>query len=522
MPRHAGFFRSLICARPDDTVFGYGSYAAKNMSSGLRNVRAGMRAWTFNNCATSSSWFKCAWPTSYMVTSGAEGMSASTFSVNQKTQNVTRLVIDEGSTRRRIVMKIIFAVPVFLLLLSATAVAEQLDLRTQPLVETVLFDKARVRQILIQRIESGVYDDYTADLCIDDLSRCDAEVFRPYKAVKEGRESFPLVVEGAAWKDLPEAVKSEILNDIVYSFWGSPKRDYSPLAVSIHSLAGDYSPLRRLSDKSNERYLQFASPDSLHGGAGKYAYGPNCWYSAISAISGAGSMYAESLNLRAAAWNQPRFLGPIEFRQHMAGFTLVSAPQFGDIIRYYTEDPLVYDSSRYVWAGEVHAAVYIGTENYMNVAGKHATREIALTKNGRSDLDFLVFQDVRGMDADYLEGEKNKLVPDTDRSKVKKGYFRVNQGAQLLDPAVDGKLSDAYSGYLLDTANYIDRWLCLGKFIAPPAGTEKTCTDYPATWKAVKLQPSGPEPTEVRSLHPQKPQGRQQEQMKQRELIQAG
>ena len=66
---------------------------------------------------------------------------------------------------------------------------------------------------------------------------------------------------------------------------------------------------------------------------------------------------------------------------------------------YYTDDP-IYDN-KLIFGGEVHAAVFVGKETYRNGAGKPTTREIALTKNGRSDLDFLIFQDVRGLDETY-------------------------------------------------------------------------------------------------------------------------
>ncbi|UZM15851.1 hypothetical protein LZV00_08985 [Pseudomonas kielensis] len=113
----------------------------------------------------------------------------------------------------------------------------------------------------------------------------------------------------------------------------------------------------------------------------------------------------------------------------------------------------------------MHAAVYIGKENYTREDGSKAVRDIALTKNGRSDSDFLIFQDVRGMDENYLRSGE---VPAVDSSQqIKKGYFRVNKGSSLLDPTSAGRLADTYGSYLVDIKNYTDRWLCLGKMISP-------------------------------------------------------
>jgi hypothetical protein len=164
----------------------------------------------------------------------------------------------------------------------------------------------------------------------------------------------------------------------------------------------------------------------------------------------------------------------------MQSFTQVSNPQFGDVIRYYTDAPIYGGYKNLVYGGEVHAAVYIGKENYTNEKGIKESREIALTKNGRSDLDFLIFQDVRGMDEHYLNPAE---APAADSSQqIKKGYFRVKNGSSLLDPAAAGSLAQSYGSYLVDIKNYTDRWLCLDKLISPPAGDNMTCFNYPVNW----------------------------------------
>ena len=291
-----------------------------------------------------------------------------------------------------------------------------------------------------------------------------------------------LTIQKAAWSNLPLPVREEAVHAIVYKTWGNAKRPYSPLNVEINGVPAGASPLTYLSAKSNENYLRFAVPESLHGGLGRGAYGPNCWYNAISAIADGNSIYAQSRMLTPTSWDRRRFMGPTEFRSHMQNFTQVSIPQFGDIIRYYTDTPLYGGYQDIVFGGEVHAAVYIGKETYTNEAGNKAVRDIALTKNGRTDWDFLVFQDVRGLDETYLASAENSASVTDSSQLIKKGYFRVNRGATLLDPAISGKLAGGYGSYWVDIKNYMDRWLCLGKFISPPKGEDLTCFDYPASW----------------------------------------
>ena len=66
----------------------------------------------------------------------------------------------------------------------------------------------------------------------------------------------------------------------------------------------------------------------------------------------------------------------------MREFFKVQEPHFGDIIRYYTEEPIYGGYRNLVFGGEVHAAVYIGTETIDHCDGGLEVREIALTKNG--------------------------------------------------------------------------------------------------------------------------------------------
>lgn len=359
----------------------------------------------------------------------------------------------------------------------------EVELQTKPLIDSALYDSVRVEAQLIQRVKAGIYDGYEAELCIDAPSRCDTTVFEPYKRTEDGQARYFLIIENVAWDGLPAPVKKEVLHEIVYYTWGNAKRLYSPLDVSIKGAPADASPLIYLSANSADRYLRFAAVEQLHGGVGDSAYGPNCWYNAIAAIADVSSVYARSQNLSPTSWLRPRFMGPTEFRRLMQSFTQVSTPQFGDIVRYYTDAPLYGGYNSLVYGGEVHAAVYIGKENYTREDGSKAVRDIALTKNGRSDSDFLIFQDVRGMDENYLRSGE---VPAVDSSQqIKKGYFRVSKGSSLLDPTSAGRLADTYGSYLVDIKNYTDRWLCLGKMISPPAGDNMTCFNYPVNWLAL-------------------------------------
>jgi hypothetical protein len=367
------------------------------------------------------------------------------------------------------------------IVLPAVAYGGDVELKSARLIDSPLYNMTRVEKEEMQRIQAGIYDGYKAELCVDDLTRCNSDTFKPYKEEVDGQTKYFLTIQKSGWDGLPAAVRDEALRERVYYTWGHANRTYSPLDVAISSDPLGASPLIYLSPKSAERYLRFGAPESLEGGLGGDAYGPNCWYNAISAIADIRSAYARSQILASLSWNRPRFMGPTEFRHHMRNFISVLEPQFGDIIRYYTDDP-IYDESRRVYGGEVHAAVFVGKETYSNGAGQQVTREIALTKNGRSDLDFLIFQDVRGLDETYLPASGS----DTSNSptQIKKEYFRVKRGAALLDPASSGRLSSAHGGYLVDLKNYTDRWLCLANLIDPQA--DKSCYDsYPAEWKTL-------------------------------------
>lgn len=344
-------------------------------------------------------------------------------------------------------------------------------LRTTPLIETNLYRPALVRQKIINRIEDGAYDGYTVDLCIDDPSRCEGEAFEPYKKVVNGEVSYSLQLEDGVWDDLPSPVRQAVIREILYNTWGHSRREYSPVSVSFGGDL-DLSPLFFLNPKSSDLYLNFSRPEYLLGGQGQNAYGPNCWYTSISSIADDKSLYARSTGLAAASWDQPRFMGPTEFRAHMEQFDQVEEPRFGDILRYYTEET-IYEGM--IFGGEVHAAVYIGEETYSDKEGRVQVREIALTKNGRSDLDFLIYQDIAGLDEIYLGGD----------TRIQKNYFRVVPGAKLLNPATDGRVSYQHSAYLIDMRNYTDRWLCLAGVIPPPQGDNTTCYSYPLEWMVI-------------------------------------
>lgn len=392
-------------------------------------------------------------------------------------------------------MKILH-IAALLIFLPAIASGGEVELQTKPLIDSPLFDTERIEVELIRRVKAGIYEGYQVELCVDAPSRCDTDLFKPYRKEENGQARYLLTIEGAAWDSLPALVRKEVINEIVYYTWGSVKHQYSPLEVIFKGGPVEASPLNYLSSSSASRYLSFAAPEYLQGGVGGSAYGPNCWYNTISSIADINSVYARSQALAPATWDRPRFMGPTEFRRYMQSFTQVSKPQFGDVIRYYTDAPIYGGYKNLVYGGEVHAAVYIGKENYTDEKGSKVAREIALTKNGRSDLDFLIFQDVLGLDENYLPPAG---YPVTDSSQqIKKGYFRVKRGSSLLDPATVGRLAETYGGYLVDIKNYADRWLCLGKLISPPAGDDMTCFNYPANWltlmesdKAQKDQPGG-------------------------------
>lgn len=377
-----------------------------------------------------------------------------------------------------------FRISLVILFLCVTSFAQDFVLKTSPLISSPLYSEERVINEIIDRIRSGVYNGYTVDLCVDDPKRCEVDVFEPYKKEREGKIVYELRLDKGMWPCLHAEVQQAVLREIIYYTWGHPTKAHPPLDVSI-SETDKSSPLDLLSPHSKKMYLQFGQPEYLVGGKGKNAYGPNCWYNSIAAIADKDSHYAHKKNLAKASWEKHRFMGPTEFRFHMNSFEEVSTPQFGDIIRYYTDEEIY---SGIVFGGEIHAAVYVGRAD-IDADGKGTLREIALTKNGRNDLNFLMFQDVEAMDEIYLA----KLPEDSPLLKKsggkdprKKGYFRVKSGSKLLDPAEVGKISDCYAAYLIDQLNYRDRWDCLSGETDPPPGDNDTCYDYPCKWLILK------------------------------------
>jgi len=377
--------------------------------------------------------------------------------------------------------------------LSSVGPAEQVHLKSTPLVSCELYDKDRVAGEVNERIRTGVYDGYEAELCLDNPALCSAAVFQQYK-VESG---YVFEIQSNSWNEIPDEVQNAVVRQIVYSTWGHPKRADSPLDVVIKDDPLEASPLSYLAPKTAECYLRFAQPDSLVGAKGGDAYGPNCWFTAISALADHRSTYARAQLLFPSAWDKSRFMGPTEFRLHLQQFTQVQEPQFGDIIRYYTEEPIYGGFHNLIYGGEVHAAVYVGKDSYVSTEGQSEQREIALTKNGRSDLDFLIFQDVHSLDEIYLSPPSVNPA-ETEGQRIKKGYFRVKRGASVLDPVEYGMLSTAHGGYLVDNKNYADRWLCLAKLITPPPGDRRSCYNYPVEWMTLPIPistPSGLETT---------------------------
>jgi len=354
---------------------------------------------------------------------------------------------------------------VCLFVFSAIARSETPQLRSRPLVQSASFDRAKAVAVIEERLVRDVYSGYPVDLCIDDPRRCDCEAFQEYRISENGTVSYKLTLKSGDWKTLPEVVKKEVVNEILYVTWGVGKPTFPPLDVAFVDGKTETSPFSKLSAAAAERYLTYARPEAHAGGVGRNAYVPNCWFNAISAICDESAEYARLRSLAKANWAHPRFMGPTEFRLHMKNFDETHEPQFGDIVRYYT-DEAYYDGM--IYCGEVHAAVYLGVESFQGSDGKPATRELALTKNGRSDADFLIFQDIAGMDQTYLSPAGG--TAQTPQRTVKKGYFRVRRDSSVINPVICGTVSSAYAGYVLDQKNYADRFLCLSGTVPPAEG----------------------------------------------------
>ncbi len=365
---------------------------------------------------------------------------------------------------------------------STASFADDIILETRPLIESPLYDDAQVKQAILSRIQAHIYDGYTVDLCIDDPKKCESVVFAPYKTERNSQVTYSLRLKKGMWNQLPSEVQEAVVRKIIYYTWGHSKRQHSPLDVSMKKPKGS-SPLDLLSPHSKELYLKFSLPKYLVGGLGSNAYGPNCWYNSIAAIADKDAPYAARRRLTKADWSKHRFMGPTEFRFHMMNsFEEVATPEFGDVVRYYTDEEIY---TGMVFGGEIHATVYIGREVRTDAYGITTSRDIALTKNGRSDLDFLIFQDVEAMDGIYLAPlPENHVLLQLNNGKDprKKGYFRVKEGTSLLDLNAVGVASDSYAAFLIDRLNYRDRWECLAGRISPPPGGNTSPYSYPRKW----------------------------------------
>jgi len=338
------------------------------------------------------------------------------------------------------------------------------NVNTTEIIKTNKFGLGSVDSFFVKRIEEGIYDGYTSDLCIDDLNRCKLPEFEKYKQ----DSAYELKIQKNNWAGYPEIVKKEILNEIVYYTWGHPGKKYNSLAVTFPDKS---SPFAFLSSKSMGMFMVFPPPEYLKGGKGTYAYGPNCWYMALSSIIDSSASFSKLNELTSSFIGKPRFLGPSEFRCFMRNFEKVDTPRFGDIVRYYT-DSAYYNESINLYDGEVHAAVYIGKDTSSGI------KDIVLTKNGRDDLSFLVFQDMKGLDELYLS--KDKKDPRI------KGYFRVKKGLRFDDPSICGPCSQCYEGYKIDSINYQGRWDCLaGKGSSGTCKGMDSCRCFPKEWKVM-------------------------------------
>ncbi len=335
------------------------------------------------------------------------------------------------------------------------------SLITAKVIKSKQYDVKEAEQEIVARIKLGIYNDYEVDLCIDDLKRCNIEEFTKYKK----DSSYTLTLSPGEWNSASDLIKKEILNEIIYYTWGHEEKKYNALDVSF---TNNESPFDFINVKSKEMYKVFSKPRYLKGGKGKYAYGPNCWYTSISSIVDKDCKYSRLFNLKSSTWDNPRFMGAAEFRCYMSKFEKVSSPQFGDIVRYYT-DSAYYDESIDLYNGEVHAAIYIGVDSTIS-------KEIVLTKNGRNDLNFLLFQDVKGLDELYLGTN--------DKDPRIKNYFRLKAGTTFFDAAICGSCSDCYKAYKIDSTNYQQRWECLvGRIQSDTCNGKLSCYCFPKKWQ---------------------------------------
>jgi len=343
----------------------------------------------------------------------------------------------------------------FLLLLAELGFAQHcVELNATQLVMSDHYDNAVETAKIKERIIAGVYDNRKVLLCRTTSESCVKHLLDAYKIENENA----IILKSGDWESYPDFLKEEIVASILYDTWGHPMKPDGPLSVVYKS---GQSPFDYLNPESKMRFGSFSKPDYLQGGKGADAYGPNCWYSSISAIVDKSSSLARNYELHTQEWRKNRFMGAAEFRCHMQNFVKVDNPEFGDIVRYYT-DSIYYDPSNEIYHGEVHAAVFIGRDSIGN---------IVLTKNGRSDLNFLVFQYELDVDRLYFSP-----------SRVKKGYFRLQKGRSFMDPSTDTTCS-CYKSYQVDMANYTDRFKCLANRITPrPCNNVRPCYCYPEVW----------------------------------------
>ncbi len=390
-----------------------------------------------------------------------------------------------------------FVLVLLLLLLCASARAEDVRVKTRPVVETKLYDEARARAEARQRIEAGIYDRNGIDLCDDDKKPCGGGAFEPFKQTRDGKTVYSVEIHARDWSELkeekkkgkqewsqiPAEVQDRVIAQIIENTWGGGSRKYPPLDVTI--VADGSSPLDHLSPHARDMYLKFNKPEYIKVGVGGDAYGPNCWYTSLSTVSDKDSSYAHSRGLTGGSWSKHRQMGPSEFRWHMREFEQVEHPEFGDIVRYYTDDEVNWGP---FGNGESHGAIYIGREDYTGPDGKPAVREIILSKDGHDDLDFYHFCDIRSTDEAYLDKLEadNPLLKKYGKDPRKRGFFRVKKGAAIFDPAVDKYASHAYGAYLIDQVNYKDRWDCIRGDIKPPPGKDTSAYSYPLRWLTVK------------------------------------
>lgn len=335
-------------------------------------------------------------------------------------------------------------------------------LSTNDYINSSKFNIGNTNKYIIDRIKDGYYNGYTVELCPDSLNRCNT--IKEFEQYKKNDGSFITKISSEEWKNYSPSLKKEIIFEIIFYTWGTEQQKYNPLIITFN----ENSAFDFINKKSSSMFMEFGKNNYLKGGKGRNAYGPNCWYNAISSIVDSSAIYSKHNNLNSSSWNEPRFMGPTEFRCFMKKFIKVENPIFGDVVRYYT-DSIYYDKSLDIYNGEVHAANFMGIDTAKN-------KEIVLTKNGRNDLGFLIFQDLKGVDSYYLSDEKE--------DPRRKSYYRVKPNSSFYDPALCGECSSCYNAYKIDSINYVNRLNCLaGKIEKDTCNNNASCYCYPQDWK---------------------------------------